>query len=696
MDHLALREWFGRGRRLSQRLCLAAILTLCLLTAGRLFWQLEHFRNLGPVFYPCAVFVFVILFLASAWYSAGFSSFLRGVANSLRPAILLLLVPIILALYAPGSTAVVASVFLACYSFGFELLCRLHLTSDSSLEKIVLSTGLGLGVLTFALFLIGLAHAFYPVVFGLLLLVFAIVGQAHIRRAATQFKLARQLWAFRLSDARPMAGIAWLFATILILCALPVIIAPSIAFDVLRYHLPAARFYSLGHSLIPVPLSDYSYYPQGMEVLMTMAYSLSGQVAAQMITPAVTALFTVVVYRILRRCQFSPAAALTGVVCAFSLPFVHWSGAVAKNDSALGMYQALSVLCVLQWHQSRKLNWVLLGAFFLGSSFGIKHVALFGAVPLAALFLYAAVSQKRWIRATLLLGAVLVVSGTFWQMRTFLLTGSPVYPEGTFRVIATSVVVHHDSFTGSIWRYLSVPWEVLWAGQRSFESPLLNPSGIVLLVLAPVWLFVRRLKPNRAEQICLGFSLAYLLYWCTAVVMVRYAIFPLCLLAGLSGARLYILSAEASWPGRVVLCSAFAYCEIFSLTGIMIIELNVPQLRFLAGRIDQHQYLREALQTYDSLTSLAAVTKPGDRVLGIENCSAFYAPENVEFNCVLVNDAASRRDSDLGNRLRQDHYRFVVSKNGPKEAAVLELLESNTRTTRLGMDQNFSVYRIDP
>ena len=696
MDHLELREWFGRGRGLSQRLCLAAILMLCLLTGGRFLWQLEHFRNLGPVFYPCAVLAFVLLFLVSAWYSAGFSSFLRGVANGLRPAVLLLLVPAILVLYAPGSTAVVALIFLVCYGFGSELRCRLHLTSDSSLEKGVLSTGLGLGILMFALFLIGLAHAFYPVVFGLLLLAFAVVGQAQLRRAATQFELARQLLAFRLSDAPPLAGIAGVFATILILCALPVMIVPSVAFDVVRYHLPAARFYSLAHSLIPVPLSDYSYYPQGMEVLMTMAYSLGGQVAAQMITPAVTALFTVAVYRILRSCQFSPAASVTGVVCAFSLPFVHWSGAVAKNDSALGMYQALSLLCVLRWHQSRKLNWVLIGAFFLGCSFGIKHVALFGAVPLVALFLYAAVSRKRWIRATLLLGAVLVVSGTFWQTRTFLLTGNPVYPEGAFRVIATSVVVHHDSFTGSIWRYVSVPWEVLWAGQHSFESPLLNPSGIVLLVLAPVWIFARRFKRNRAEQICLGFSLAYLLYWCTAVVMVRYAIFPLCLLAGLSGARLFILSAEASWPGRVALCSAFSYCEIFALTGIMIIELNVPQIRLLAGRIDQHQYLREALQTYGSLTSLAGFTKPGDRVLGIENCSAFYAPENVEFNCVLVNDATSKPDPELANRLRQDHYQFVVSKNGVKEAAILELLGSAAGTTRVWTDPNFSVYRIDP
>ena len=671
----------------------ALILLLCLLTSGRLFWQLTYFQSLGPVLYRMSLLGFAALFVLGTLYALGYRQFGWGYAKW-SPAIPLFVAASLFLIYAPLAVALIAFLLLACYSLGGEVLRLFALQLDSALELFAFSTGLGLGLLTLLLFLIGLARGFYAWVFVALLLVLFACGWVHLKQTLFSSRWLRTLSIKRPANEEAVVHLAWLFAAALILCAAPVILTPSVAFDAIRYHLPAARFYFLEHRLMPVPLSAYSYYPQGLEVLMTLAYSLGGQLAAQMVTPALTCLFAAVNYRILRVCEFGSGAAFTGLVCALSLPFVHWSGAVAKNDSALGMYQALSLLAVLRWNQSKRFGWILLSAFFLGCSFGIKHVALFGALPLVVFSCYAAVSETRWIRALLLVGAMLLLFGTFWQIRTYLLTGNPVFPEGTGLALNANFVEHHESGTGVLKRYGSVPWRVLWDAQGSFESPLRNPSGIALLALAPVWLFVRRRKPSRAEQICLVFCLLYLAYWCTVLTIVRYAIVPLCLLAGFAGARLWWLSSVSTWPVKAALCSAFVYCEIFALSGIVIIEWNVPQIGFLAHRLNQEQYLREALLTYESARALSTFSKPGDRVFGVNNCSALYAPETVQFHCALLAGSDAKRISALAEKVIEGGNQYLLLKRGPEELALIGALGGHAEPGVLWQDLNFSVYRL--
>ncbi len=694
VDHQKDPHWRNNLSSLPRGLPAIVLLLICVVTAERFWWELQHFRSPGVLFFRIAIVGVVALFLTTLY--CGFKLQLLIWKDFPRLEISAAgLVIVVLLLYEPLAFLVVAALCLSCYALGLELISKLNLRLDSTLEMALLSTGLGLGLLTIALFFIGLPGGYYPVVFVVVFSAFLAVGRFHIFRIVAALHKGWRSWVFQAAPLEPMAKLGSIFAAIFILIALPVILVPSLAFDVLRYHLPAVRLYSLGHKLVPVPFSDYSYYPQGVEVLMTAAYSLGKQAAAQMVTPAISLLSILAIYRILRNCEYAHGAALTGVVCAFSIPFVHWSGAVAKNDSALSMYQSLSLLCVLRWQRTRSSVWILLGAFFLGCSFGVKQVALFGAIPLAAFFFYGAAADKRWVRTTVLLLVVILLSGTLWQTRTFLLTGNPVYPEGVGLAVNATFAEHHDTPIGVLKRYLTLPWRTLWEARDSFESPLKNPSGIVLLVLGPVWLFMRRRAPNRAEQICLLFCLIYLAYWGTVLTVIRYAILPVCILAGLSGARLFELSARSTGVSKVALCSVLVYCEIFALCGVIIVEWNVPQFRFLAHLTDKNGYLTEALATYPSVHMLEGVVKPGDRVFGINNCSAMYAPAAAQFDCVLEPSHEPGKLLALSNRILKQQYRFVIMKPGPEQTFIAERLQGRFAMVPILINPDFSVYRIE-
>jgi len=59
-------------------------------------------------------------------------------------------------------------------------------------------------------------------------------------------------------------------------------LAPSVYYDILNLHLPVIRYFASQHTLsIPPNTLAYAYYPQGVETVMTLGYSLGGQPAAQ-------------------------------------------------------------------------------------------------------------------------------------------------------------------------------------------------------------------------------------------------------------------------------------------------------------------------------------------------------------------------------------------------------------------------------
>ena len=377
-----------------------------------------------------------------------------------------------------------------------------------------------------------------------------------------------------------MMGVVISFAGIFLVCGLLVTLAPSVAHDSIVMHLPSAMFYSAKQALVPLANLDYSYFPQGFEVLMTAAYLFAGQAAAQMISPAFFGLTTFLVFVVARECGLARAPAIAATISGTSIPFLHWTGSVAKNDIALALFQLAALHCYLRARRPDATNWLRLGAFFVASSFAVKHSALFGAVPLAALYLHLLWKRGRLVREVIIMASVFALFGLCWQVRTFALTGNPVYPVKWHSAVEA---LRPDSMRAPDARsipYYQIPWRIHFDGRleglpaTAFESPLPNPMGLFLVVCVPVWALVRRRSRNPLERACLVFCGVYFLYWGAVWPVLRYAIPLILMLVVLTTARLWALSLHLPRLARRATELALAYCLGFALLGTMIIEVN--------------------------------------------------------------------------------------------------------------------------
>jgi len=301
---------------------------------------------------------------------------------------------------------------------------------------------------------------------------------------------------------------------------------------------------------------------------------------------------------------------------------------------------------------------------------------------LSVVFLPAAWRQPRRLRAFASLAIVFAIVALMWNVRRFALTGNPIFP------LARGVSMvpgwpPDPSLGGSILRILRLPWDLHFRGHDFSETVLIAPLGIAFAVFWPVWLFTPR--PNRTERLCLWFAIASFLIWAWVSPLVRYALPALTVFALFTGVRLVRFWQASPIIIRASLAAMTLWVMITAICAIMIVEINAPQLRYVAGRIGRDAYLSQALTTYSSLAWLRDHTAPAERILGLENCSDLYAPPFPQYrsNCAFRPWTAA----EVENQLSQMHFDFLVapaSERPPTRTAV-----------EVFRDTDFVVYRLE-
>jgi len=679
----------GRGR-VPAAAWLAWLAAAFALTLAPFLWHLDYFKHPGARFYP----IFLAALVAAALAAPLYQRLRRGGFWRHEPALLAGL-PLAAGLfYEPRATLVVAWIFLTCYAIGRFLRRKLGLNPSGFAEEIGLSAGLGFALLLVALFIMGACGWYYWWAFALLLALADLVTIREFGGLWPALGGLNRAW----SETPQAAG--WLgllltgFSACFILCGTLVVLAPSLAYDVLAKHLASALAYSAQHSWQPLPFDSYTYLPQGVETLMTLGYSLAGQAAAQMLPPIFFLLTLLLLIRLARACGSDRFSALAGILFAASIPFLHWTGSVAKNDLAVAFFILAALDCFLRWRDSGRFAWILLGVFFLASGASVKHTILFGLISLAPLYLYAVWRQPRRLRAAASIVAVFAVFGLLWQARAFALTGNPVYPFELHQALHAPPERPHLDWPAAALRFAKTPWTLHFEGRRHFESPSPNPLGIFFVLFAPAWLLGRRARANANERVCLLFCGLYLVYWAALVDWPRYAIAPLALLAVLTTRRLMAFYADSGRLVRLSIHFAAAYALLFALPVTMILEINAPQFRLFARQIDKAGYLRETLVSFPSLEFLRARRIGQDLVFALGNTSSAYAPDPRRFQCFLsasLPDPAAAVPARLGER----DFRWLILPSDEIGRAVERGLAHARPVTEVYRDPYFAVFRLN-
>ncbi|MBZ5676066.1 MAG: hypothetical protein LAP61_17635 [Acidobacteriia bacterium] len=651
------------------------------LTSGIVRWHVEYFRSPGPQFYRAAIIGLPLLAAGALAWTRLRTGFLWRYE---LPAIVA--VPAAIALLRePRATIVVAALFTASYCAGRALCDRCGWVSRAPAADLLFSIAAGFALMNTAIFAGGLAKLWYPLwqpwFFAVLLLAPLMVFRTNVARLLETLRALFHRWG-ELTDLRhDAAGILIPFAAILAACATVLMLAPTLSWDAMKMHLPLSQYYLQVHALEPKPGLEYSFFPQAAESLFALAWSLGGQPAAQLIAPAFLVMSLLAAWILARDCGADAGEALTGVVLVASLPVFHWAESVPKNDAMLAFFLLASLAAAVRWRETSGFKWVQAGVLFLACGFATKDLATFGAIPLALVFLPAAWRQPRRLRAVASLAMIFAIVALGIYVRRFMLTGNPIFPLGR-GIPAIPGWPPDPSFAGSILRMLRLPWDLHFHGHDFSETVLIAPLGIVFVLFWPVWLFTRR--PNRAEQLCLWFAITAFLAWGWVSPLVRYAVPALAVFALLTGVRLARFWGTSPVITRAILAAASLWVMIPALCAIMIVEINAPQLRYVAGMIGRDEYLSQALITYPSLVWLRDHTTPAENILALENCSDVYAPPFPRYRSICA--FRPWTEAEVENQLSQMHFDFLVAPASarPPGPTAVEVFR----------DANFVIFRL--
>jgi hypothetical protein len=300
--------------------------------------------------------------------------------------------------------------------------------------------------------------------------------------------------------------------------------------------------------------------------------------------------------------------------------------------------------------------------------------------------MYAVWKQPRRFRAGIAVAAVLLLFSAFWSVRTYLLTGNPFFPESVSRATHMAITAPQHSNDGKLARYVKLPWTITFDGPNTFESPLGSPAGIILFAFFPLIFFVIPRWRNKTILACIGFSAIYFIYWASVLSMLRYAILPIAIAAMLlAKAAVHFYDAWESKAIRFSVAALEVYCLIIAMLAVMIIEVNGPQIAYLAGRLDKPGYLGSVLRTYRSLEYLQKA-EPGAEILGIDNCTRAYAPNPLKFQCVLCPQKGCET-SDVKANLEKFRPQYIVIPEAGQ-------LSPELAAIRVYRDEYFAIYKV--
>lgn len=609
------------------------------------------------------------------------------------------------AVYLPWGVVLMALMASSFFVVGKTLLDRLEVIHDSTSAELALSIGLGVGLLVVVLIPIGLAGLYGRVLFAALLLLPLVLFHKKLMELGCCLADIQRAWAETPQVRSPIVGVGVVFVAFFEVILILAAATPTITQDATFYHVPAAQYYLDSGHLAPLPglplevsrrnlfsvghSTSYSYYPQSYEEVLAVALGLGGWPAMQLTGPLFYLLGLLAVSAIGQTVGLTRFERLIGLVGAMSLPFAHWSGSTIKNDMATASFQMLALYCVLQARKKLPRVWLVLAATFLGLSFGTKHIAIFGGIPIAFLILWELWnSEKRW-KWTALVALTFALSGTFWHARALVMKGSPVYPANATAAVYQYRATDRSEIPRSQ-AYLTYLWMAHFEGSKVIELPMRTPCGLFLAFLVVAWPLTRRRPSTATWAIALYFALYYA-YWVWVWGVLRYGIAPFFVVAMLIGGRAAALWLQSGRLNRFLVVSGMALGLLAAVAPILVSEVNPPQVRYLSGTTDRDGYLEEANRFYPSMRELKRVMQPDESAISIGNCAVSYFGDPRRLHCVAFSTSRSAAWTNLVDVLRKQTPDYLLLPGSTADDELVDIL-AETGLHPVYDDGNFRIY----
>ena len=456
---------------------------------------------------------------------------------------------------------------------GDRVLRAIRLEEPSPLDRLILGTALGTGVLGLVGFVLGTVGAYRAsLVWLLLILTFAVNWRyPSFLLRVVRLCLRRALASMKSDRCFAVVLILLLTAAVLRLLAAA---APPTGIDTLVYHLPLPQTYIAHAGLAFVPdILPYGEFPQQVEMLYTLALLLGPDSAAQMMHWGFGVVLVVVLYRLGRRYLNEWQSLMTAGVF-YAIGDVSAQSSLALIDVAVALYQLLAVTTCMKYLHNGHRSWLVLSGLFIGFAAGSKYMGGLIGVALAA-FLMWEVARRRLalhegIRVTLVLGSLGASLLLPWLVKNWILVGNPVSPFLTSLFVGQPYAVELGSYP-EITRHsghfpLPAAGLLLTPLWLTYQPSLLagSPIGPIFLAALPALPLALRTLDLRRLVIVATFMLPF--WYFTGVPYPRFALAIFALLAVPALVGLYRVPWGRSTE-RLVSGLVFAWC-IFGMIGL--------------------------------------------------------------------------------------------------------------------------------
>ena len=418
---------------------------------------------------------------------------------------------------------------------GRRVLITLRLLELTRLEQWVFAVPIGLGILAYGVFVLGLLGLLQAWALALWIAFVGLLTWREVMLAVSEVRAGLRdspnVWR------RTSRGERALLLALGVLLALTLLhtLTPPWDADSLLYHLQGPRLFLQAGRVQHLPENWLTSYPFLVQMLYALGLSFGSDSFARVMNLVFAVLLSLTTFALARR-LLDRLHAFVAVAVLIGIPIMPiWAG-LAYVDMAWAVYTLLGIYAVLLWRNDRGRGWLIMAGISLG--FADEHKVLrakYGWTPRTMdrlEWLTTVVGGRGSIDGLMYGGTALLIAAP-WFVKNWLWTGSPLYPillasndplAGQVRLWTQ----YMNSFgTGRGWLdYVLLPLN-LYARYVRFGTFLGNieiANPLYLLLVVYPW----TTRPRQLNVI-IGLAAAQFVVWAASVQQTRYLLplFPL-------------------------------------------------------------------------------------------------------------------------------------------------------------------------
>ncbi|MCK5160028.1 MAG: glycosyltransferase family 39 protein [Candidatus Aureabacteria bacterium] len=315
-------------------------------------------------------------------------------------------------------------------SAGRSVLGWLSLSSEERLRNFVLSAGIGLTLIIMMVSFLGSLSLLRTWSGHLVLLVLLLTGWKYI------FLSMRSSPSMLKKIFRERHTITQWFLILALTAAVVVTLIPATApptgMDSLVYHLNLPKEFLKEGKIYQVPFDINALWPLNIEMLFTFGLMFfKNAVLAKMFNYLMGVLTIPCIYLISRKFA-SRTFSLAAAALYYLMPAVLSQSGYAYVDVGIAFFTSLLLLLVCEWMDDKKLNTAVLMGIFGGILLGAKFTnAIILATVAIMMLLWIFLEKKSLLPAVkplFLFGVVMLIVSCHWYVRSYVLTGNPIFP----------------------------------------------------------------------------------------------------------------------------------------------------------------------------------------------------------------------------------------------------------------------------